>query len=267
MPKPYLPQEILDHIVGFLHDEPEALKACCLASKSWVPRTRKHLFAKIEFKSAKDFELWTKAFPDPSNSPSHHTHTMFVRCNQLIVAANAREVDLIQTFSHVARLRLFWLSMDNSLRPTTDDLKKISLAPFHKFSSTLKSLRLQFLLLPYPQIFNLVHSSPLLEDFALFGLSPSSSDGGDIPGQQAAIPLSSPAFTGCLELHIRRGMGNPARRLLDMPGGLHFRKLALSWFQEDDLQWITEFMTRCTDTLECIDLDCNPPCAFILVLC
>ena len=148
---------------------------------------------------------------------------------------------------------------------TPDDLEKTSLAPFHNFSSTLKSLCMQFLILPYPQIFNLVHSSPLLEDLALFGLSPSSNDGGDFQGQQAAIPFTSLAFTGCLELHIRRGIGHPARRLLDLPGGLRFRKLALSWFQEDDLRWITEFVGRCTDTLECIDLDCHPPCVSVLI--
>jgi len=44
-----LPPEILDLIVDHLHDEPTALKACCLVSKSWVPRTWNHLFALVEF--------------------------------------------------------------------------------------------------------------------------------------------------------------------------------------------------------------------------
>jgi len=106
MPNPFLPQETLDHIADFLHDKPEALKACCLVSKPWIPRTRKHLFAKIEFRSAKDLELWKKNFPDPSNSPAHHTHTMFVGFNQLFATSNAQAGGLIQTFSRVARLRL-----------------------------------------------------------------------------------------------------------------------------------------------------------------
>ncbi|KAF9645264.1 hypothetical protein BDM02DRAFT_3073690, partial [Thelephora ganbajun] len=45
----HLPPEILDYIVDLLHDEPETLKQCCLVSKSWVSRTRKHLFANVEF--------------------------------------------------------------------------------------------------------------------------------------------------------------------------------------------------------------------------
>ncbi|KAF9643160.1 hypothetical protein BDM02DRAFT_3081141, partial [Thelephora ganbajun] len=45
----HLPPEILDYIIDLLHDKPETLKQCCLVSKSWVSRTRKHLFADIEF--------------------------------------------------------------------------------------------------------------------------------------------------------------------------------------------------------------------------
>ncbi|KAF9644347.1 hypothetical protein BDM02DRAFT_3103092, partial [Thelephora ganbajun] len=46
---PYLPPETLDYIVDFLHDNRETLEQCCLVSKSWVPRARKHLFADIKF--------------------------------------------------------------------------------------------------------------------------------------------------------------------------------------------------------------------------
>jgi len=74
MPCP-LPPEILDLIVDHLHDEPFALRAqleiCCLVSKSWVPRTRKHLFTHLTFddslveRSKSHIELWKRAFPDP----------------------------------------------------------------------------------------------------------------------------------------------------------------------------------------------------------
>ena len=35
----HLPAETLDHIVDHLHDTKDALRNCCLGSKSWVPRT------------------------------------------------------------------------------------------------------------------------------------------------------------------------------------------------------------------------------------
>ena len=267
MSNPSLPQETLDFIVGFLHDEPEALKACCLSSKLWIPRTRKHLFAKIEFRSPKDFELWKKTFPDPSTSPAYHTRTMVVHCHSLVLAAAARAGGLIRTFTRVARLKLTWTSFhDNSnQRVTAADLEKVSLTPFHGFSSTLKALHVVFLFLPYPQIFHLVRSSPLLVHLAFLGVRRPSSEGADFHGPQTAIPLTLPALTGCLELHVSGGMERPIRHLLDLPGGLRFRRLVLSWFEEGDLRWITELVARCTDTLQSLHLSCHPPCVFVLV--
>ena len=68
-PHRHLPPEILDSVIDLLHDEPETLKQCFLVSKSWVPRTRRHLFAYIKFRSASDLRSWKKAFPDVADSP------------------------------------------------------------------------------------------------------------------------------------------------------------------------------------------------------
>lgn len=73
MPIPYPPPEILDCTVYLIHDEPEILEDYCPVSESCVPRTRKHLFAEIEFFSVENLESWKKTFPDPSDSPTHHT--------------------------------------------------------------------------------------------------------------------------------------------------------------------------------------------------
>ncbi|KAF9789308.1 hypothetical protein BJ322DRAFT_992451, partial [Thelephora terrestris] len=49
-----LPPEISDHVVDLLHDEPDALRMCCLVSKSWVPCAQKHLFHEVVF----DYRRW-----------------------------------------------------------------------------------------------------------------------------------------------------------------------------------------------------------------
>ena len=41
--------EIFDLIVDHLRDDRKALKACCLVSKEWIPRARRHIFACIMF--------------------------------------------------------------------------------------------------------------------------------------------------------------------------------------------------------------------------
>jgi hypothetical protein len=56
---------MLDNVIDCLHDTRDALKNCCLVSKSWIPRTRKHLFATIAFTTTKRLQSWEETFPDP----------------------------------------------------------------------------------------------------------------------------------------------------------------------------------------------------------
>ena len=75
----YLPPEILDLVVDHLQGEPTTLGACCVVSKSWVPQTRRHLFAHVEFNTfGPSIELRIAVFPDPLNSPAHYTRTLTV---------------------------------------------------------------------------------------------------------------------------------------------------------------------------------------------
>jgi hypothetical protein len=80
MSNPRLPAETLDRMVDYLHDTRDALRNCCLVSKSWVPRTRRHLFADIKFYTTKSLQSWKNVFPDPANSPARYTKTLTVRC-------------------------------------------------------------------------------------------------------------------------------------------------------------------------------------------
>ena len=79
------PSELLNHL-----REPTMLKTCCVVSKSWIHRTRKHLLARVEFHAPEShIELWKKTFLDPSNSPAHHTHTLPIRGLPFVTAAGA----------------------------------------------------------------------------------------------------------------------------------------------------------------------------------
>jgi len=247
MTNPSLPPEILDCVIDPLHDEPETLKQCCLVSKSWVPRTRKHLFAGIKFRSADDFESWKKMFPDVANSPAYHTRALHVGCPWLVTAWDAEEDGWIRAFSGVASLDLDYC--DRYIRAWED-----SLAPFHKFSPSLKSLRVCRIIFPCPQVFDLIHSFPLLEDLTLEGCDVPRLHGGDPHRSQTVTPSTPPAFTGSLNFHILGGAGSVAHRLLDLPNGLHFRKLALTWDHEEDVSWITKLVMTCSHTLESLDI-------------
>ena len=153
MTNPRLPPEILDYILDTLHGETKTLWDCCIVAKSWIPRTRKHLFADVNFSSPKDLESWKKAFPDPSNSPACYTHTLSVKFPQVVTAADGEEDGWIRTFS-----RVVCLAVDT--RMSNPDDSEVSLPPSmdSRPSSNLSTCiptyfhthKLSALFVPYP---------------------------------------------------------------------------------------------------------------------
>ena len=236
-----LPPEILDLIVHFLHDDLGALKACCIVSKSWVYRTRERLFAHVQFTSKSPFKLWQKTFPDPSNSPAHHVRNLSIRTSEAVPPADTSVGDWIRTFSGVVRLHveIFGLGRD------------ISLAPLRGLSPSLRSLRMDYGSSIRPsEIFGLVCSFPLLEDLALVSLY-SNCDVGRL-----GIPSTSPKLTGCLDLRTTNEIRPIVRQLLELPSGLHFSKIYLSCLEED-VESMTDMVSRCSDTLESLNIHYN----------
>jgi hypothetical protein len=243
-----LPADMLDHVADHLHDKPETLKQCCLVSKSWIPRTRKYLFADIKFYTAKEMQSWKAMFPDPSTSPARYAQTLFVGHPQAVTAADGEAGVWITGFSCVVRLDVG--------APRLGTGPPSSLVPFHGFSPALKSLHVGFTVVPLPQIFDLILSFPLLEDLTVVtshDTSMADGDGSDwlLTATQPPAPLR---LTGSLELFLQGGMELATRRLLSLPGGIHFRKLTLPWVCEEDLLAITGLVEGCTHTLESLQI-------------
>jgi hypothetical protein len=233
---PSLPSEILDLVVDHLHDEPTALKACCVVSKSWIQRTRAHLFATVEFYSPRsDIELWKKAFLDPSNSPAHHTRSLTICGIPVVTTADTDAGGWIRTFHNLTRLHLESLSWG----------EHVSLVPFHGLSPTLRSLRLTC---TSPDVLDLICSFPLLEDLAL--IYPS--HGSDVWN----TPPTSPKLTGSLNLSMFGGIRPVARRLLSLPNGLHFTKIIVMLDEGTDS--VVGLVSTCSDTLESISIFSTP---------
>jgi len=250
MSNPYLLPEILEYIIDLLQNNSETLKRCCLVSKSWVPRTRKHLFVHIELRYPSTLEAWKKTFPDVTNSPAHHARFLMVGCPELVTAADGEEGGWIQAFSGVTCLNVNGrLEQGSGLRAS-----EVTLAPFRKLSPTLKSLRLRRILLPHPGLFNFILSFPLLEDLCLTGFNDPQFNGDGPHEPPTVIPSTSPPLTGLLDLHFHEGAGDVALQLLDLPIGLRFRSLMLSWDNKTDLWWVTKLLTRCSHTLEFLEI-------------
>ncbi|KAF9642572.1 hypothetical protein BDM02DRAFT_2030270 [Thelephora ganbajun] len=255
MSDPHLPPEICDYIVDLLHNEPGVLKRCCLVSQSWVPRTRKYLFADIKFLYSKHLRKWKRAFLDPSRSPAHHTHTLTVSCP--VVTSTDAQGGWIRAFSNVTRLEVL-----GGIRDL--DYSAVSLVPFHGFSPVLKSLRVASESFPCVQILSLACSFRFLEDL---DLTQPTVDVGIIDLDRTVFrPSISPVLTGTLRVHLPGRMGGATRRLLDLPGGLHFRKLELSCCRDSNFQWMRALVVECSDALECVDIKCWAPRTFAWLL-
>ena len=239
-----LPPEILDVVVDHLHDEQTALRACCLVSKSWVPRSRTHLFAHIELADG-SVQSWLKAFPDPLNSPAHYTRTLTIHDHDALAVAGPVVAQWICAFPFH---NVVDLNIHSDSRGSGND--RISLVPFHGLSPTVRSLRLTLSHAQPAEVFSLICSFPLLEDFTLL-------DFGYWNGVDVwTPPPTSPRLTGSLELRsVIRGIGPITRQLLDLPNGLNFTKIVLTCLDDGrNFKSITDLVSRCSNTLESLDI-------------
>ena len=135
MSNPYLPAEMLDHVVDHSYDTKPALRNCCLVSKSWIPHTRRHLFTYVELQTRRNLESWKETFPDPSTSPACYAKTLSIN-PYLVTAADAETGGWIRGFSRTVRMEVG--STTYALRALP-----VSLVPFHKFSP-IKDLYMVF---------------------------------------------------------------------------------------------------------------------------
>ena len=246
------PCEVLDHIVDLLHGSQIPLRNCCLVSKSWIPRTRRHLFAEVDFSTAKSLQSWRKTFPDPSTSPARYTKHLFIGCPQEVAAADAEADGWIPSFSRVEHLRLgSWDVITDRWRATFVLLRT--------FSPVVKSLNAEFYYVSFWHFFDLAFSFPLLEDLAVCGHHdvPANNDGDSDGSSAIDQPSSPPVLTGTLELYSSSGMVPIIHRLLFLPSGIHFRKLIQKWFREGDIPLTMTLVQKCSHTLESLDITCN----------
>ena len=253
MSNPHLPAETLDHIVDYLCDKKDALRNCCLVSNSWIPRSRKHLFADIVFASSESLQLWKETFPDPSTSPACYAKTLFIGCAQVVTVVDAEAGGWIRGFSRVVHLVVRSQALLAS--------KSFSFVPFHGLSPAIKSIRVSVPAVPSSRIIDLILSFPLLEDLAVTTYPTMLADADDdYRLSPAVLPSSSPMFTGTLELFLGGGLNSFTCRLLSLPGGIPFRKFTMTCFRASDLVLAMPLIERCSHTLESLDIACSLHC-------
>jgi hypothetical protein len=82
----------------------EALKECCLVSKSWIPRTRKHLFAQIIFHTEEDPGIMEEGVYRSLDLSCASRQNSANRLPHVITAADGEAGGWIRGFSRVTHL-------------------------------------------------------------------------------------------------------------------------------------------------------------------
>ena len=252
-PLPRLPFEIICDIIDLLYDDRDTLKKCCLLSKSCIPLARRHLFKGIRLNGLSHLKAWAKLFQNPAESPAHHACWLIVSGFDDQVEG-AEECGWIQSFTNVTNFSVHGMKNDK-------------LNYLHNFSPVVKSLCVNSNFGSPSNILTLVCSFPCLEDLEVLCVGPNNID----QDGAAFQPSSSPAFTGTLILsgHLEA----IATLMLDLPGGLHFKKIDLSILQETkteepNIGWMVKLTEMCSGTLEYINIEFGlhgKPCLFFFV--
>jgi hypothetical protein len=76
---PHLPTELIDYIVDYLSDEPRALINCAMASRLFIPRSRRHLYGAIHLDQRSDVRAFFALLDSPSCSITPFVHHLDIQ--------------------------------------------------------------------------------------------------------------------------------------------------------------------------------------------
>ena len=256
-----LPRDLIEEIIEYHHGDLGTLMACALTCRALFSAVRRLIHRKVKFSMWRSFppeklvdRIAERAFPGrrPKDWCEGHLRYLsmagkrglldYAREVQIEIGPNFSPQSLeiylphFQSFTQVHTLRISSLNLTRFL-PTFE-------ACFAQFVPTLRSLYIPFVIGNTQDVLEFVCRFPHLEDLSL---TLSSTRFVDTP---LMFPLDhSPPLKGTL---ILRGTAMvPARFLLEMPGGLHFRSVDVGAVGKVELE---EILAACSSNLETLSL-------------
>jgi hypothetical protein len=246
---PRLPAEILDHVVDHLHDT-KMRSGIAASSLNRGSRAPEGTFSpRVGFPTAEILHIMDERHSQIlRRRPACYVKNLSVTYPQLFTDPDAEAGNWIRWFSCVVHLESGqeWI-ID---RPITLSRPIPRILACHQIPPP--DLRHPPARDPQPHSFISTSRGPGCDRVHYEPLSDSDDDPHWLPA--TAQPSSPPRFTGSLEVYLKGGKNSFARRLLSLPGGIHFRKLALTWLEEEDPSLMTALIEKCSHTLESLDI-------------
>jgi len=198
MTLPYLPQEIKDQVIDFLHDDDKALRTCALVSRSWLRQSQKNLFAEVRI----GYHLltkWCRNVPPGEDGLSSFTRKLEVSHR------SPREFEIVM--SHLGSFkRVEALVISDYDCMDLDNEPYLPIVPdkhYGHFGESVRSLHLLYPSESLGALLPLVYLFHHLESLTIEGLMAAGEEHPPPPSPNSPHPN---AFKG--KLHLRLLAGN-----------------------------------------------------------
>jgi len=136
--KPIFPQEVIDELIDWVgvtsvgQRDPH-LRSCSLVARSWVQRSRQHLFHSIELTSTSNISSWIGNIRPGVDGVSGYVRELWMGCNWDQWSQRFPSVGHLRSFTRVEELRLtYW----RGGQATTEEVEEA----FGGFGSSVRSL-------------------------------------------------------------------------------------------------------------------------------
>lgn len=223
-----IPPEIVDHIIDFI-DNTRTLRACSLVARSWVSRSRVHLFRDVVLFSHRH---WQKDMPVGDTSPAVYTRILTMAQGTTSKGRWIKTDNLYPFLSHLRDFRnVENLILDGWLPSefTPGGLKKY----FGHFGERVRSLELGGETISPDSFLILLELLPNLEDLSVKQR---------LEGKEKSwVPTVSPKLSGRLTIRVHTSSLFPT--LCKFP--LRFRVICLQEHTHD----YQELINACAKTL------------------
>ncbi|KZT09752.1 uncharacterized protein LAESUDRAFT_748296 [Laetiporus sulphureus 93-53] len=234
------PQELCEQIMDYLQDDQDALLACALVSRPWVPRARSYAFRTVTLRNVKRFKAFQRLLRQDSTIAPH------VRC---------LSVCRFQPEDHSTRLEREWPTLLMTLNRveevtvgmwSVEDLPEQVAQNLHLYLGAIKSIRffLPGCSLQASDFLCLVGACPRLSVLHLHavqlvipkttGLSSDAATSGFMlpPGLSGIIPANANSLEA---VHARWCDEDTVQLLLSTPLGRNLRRLEIPFTGLSDM--------------------------------
>lgn len=164
--QPTFPQEVTDDLIDWIaissagQRDPH-LRSCSLVARSWVQRSRRHLFHSVELASASDINNWIGNVRPGVGGVSGYVRKLWMNCHWDQWSQRFPSVEHLRSFTHVEELRLtYW----RGGQATEEEVE----TAFGGFGSSVRSLSVSLPRGDASPFFHLLSLFPHLDDLSIW---------------------------------------------------------------------------------------------------